>query len=538
MTVDPRSIKDLFSDSVRALRASKHQEAVELTEQIIAREADHAGAHAVQFSSLFKSSQFERARGMGRKAASLNPRSVFILNNQACLQLEAKQPAAAAGLLKSLIDEYGEKAQWLYNLALAQRMVGNYDYAIDMFRRTLDHEPRHDFAAYQLADCLSFVGDAELAIREFDYVRLLRSKHSPSHCDYIRAAVLGDEMPELGLQQEMHLWAERFIPHEKHYPMRKLKPADKISIGLILSDLPSSWLEHTVAPLAKELIKAGDRVNIYSHRASLQDNIFDESITTLNTSQLSDSEFAKQVRTDAIDVIIDLCGMRAGNRQRALGLHLASRQFAWLGHEGLYATDFVSIIEPLLGHQRFGMSHSSEPASALPDKTFSAIGTDNGASKKAVLAWSNLLRALPDWSLHFSTEVDQVQKLLKARFAQAGIGADRLLFETEMAPSAGTIALNNFYNDDIVAGYRAIKSGASLICLRGRHFPAQQNSDMLQQVGLKQLICSNPHSYTKLAIELATDKKKRLRATSKDIANSGLEDIAGFAKRFREILLS
>ena len=165
MTRSQPSIRKLFSKSVDALRASRHEEALLLTAQIIALQADHAGAHAVQFSSLFKSNQFERARGMGRQAAKLNPRSVFILNNQACLQLEAKQPAAAAGLLKSLIDQYGEKAQWLYNLALAQRMVGNYDYAIDMFRRTLDHEPRHDFAAYQLADCLSFIGDSEQAIR-------------------------------------------------------------------------------------------------------------------------------------------------------------------------------------------------------------------------------------------------------------------------------------------------------------------------------------------------------------------------------------
>jgi len=143
-----KSIKKLNSQAIRALRSSKHDQAIEITQAIIDRDDNHAGAHAIQFSSLFKSKQTERARRMGSKAAELNPTSVFILNNQACLQLEAKQPAAAAGLLKSLIDQFGERGQWLYNLALAQRMVGNFDYAIRAFRRTLDLQPEHDRAAF------------------------------------------------------------------------------------------------------------------------------------------------------------------------------------------------------------------------------------------------------------------------------------------------------------------------------------------------------------------------------------------------------
>ena len=92
------SLKDLTSQAIRALRSSRHDEAVEITTEIIERDDAHASAHAIQFSSLFKSKKFEQARRMGGLAAQLNPKSVFILNNQACLQLEAKQPAAAAGL--------------------------------------------------------------------------------------------------------------------------------------------------------------------------------------------------------------------------------------------------------------------------------------------------------------------------------------------------------------------------------------------------------------------------------------------------------
>ena len=106
-----RSIKKLYRRSVRALRTSNHSDALLLTQEIIERQADHPGAHAVQFSSLFKSKKFELARLIGNQAAELNPKSVFILNNQACLELEKNNPAPAAHLLNSLIEQYGERAQ-------------------------------------------------------------------------------------------------------------------------------------------------------------------------------------------------------------------------------------------------------------------------------------------------------------------------------------------------------------------------------------------------------------------------------------------
>jgi len=67
-----RSIKKLYSRSVRALRRSNHKDALLLTQEIIGRQPDHAGAHAVQFSSLLKSKKFELARLMGNEAAKLN----------------------------------------------------------------------------------------------------------------------------------------------------------------------------------------------------------------------------------------------------------------------------------------------------------------------------------------------------------------------------------------------------------------------------------------------------------------------------------
>ena len=162
------------------MRDNNLSEAIELSAEMLEIDPNHAGAHAVAFTSLFKSDKFEQARRIGGKAAELNPKSEFILNNQACLQLEAKQPAAAAGLLKPLIEQYGETAQWMYNLGLAQRMVGSYQNSVSAFQRTLDLDSEHDKAAFQLAELYSLTGQLELAARQYNYLRLLRPRHAPT----------------------------------------------------------------------------------------------------------------------------------------------------------------------------------------------------------------------------------------------------------------------------------------------------------------------------------------------------------------------
>ena len=166
-----RSIKKLYSRSVRALRRSNHKDALMLTQEIIDRQADHPGAHAVQFSSLFKSKKFELARLMGNEAAKHNPKSVFILNNQACLELEKNNPAPAADLLSSLIEQYGERAQWVYNLALAYELSGKYENAISMYRKTLDQDPQHEKAARKLSETSQLLGHYEEASVGYDYWR-------------------------------------------------------------------------------------------------------------------------------------------------------------------------------------------------------------------------------------------------------------------------------------------------------------------------------------------------------------------------------
>lgn len=538
MSVDNEKVlEELSALSIQALRRSQHDKAIAITQDIIDRQSDHAGAHAIQFSSLFKSKRFEQARRLGGRAAQLNPNSVFILNNQACLQLEAKQPASAAGLLKQLIDQFGERAQWLYNLALAQRMVGNYEYAITKFKRTLDYQSDHDRAAFQLADCLQIVGHREEAVHAFGYVRLLRSKHAPTHSNYIHHAVANNSLSKTDLTQELDLWQERFIPKDKRYTIGQPSSALSITIGFLVGVIPNRWLVSIVTPLINALANSDDTIIIYWHDAKPITKLIDKRVSIVDSAGLSDADFARQVRIDKIDVMIDICGMRLGSRQRALGLHLTGRQFGWLAHEGRYATPLVSVLDDKLDAQRFYIEPKQETVKAVPKNTLVGINTQGGLAYEVIKTWAYILLQLPDWKLHLDAQADHVVMQLQQGFLRLGISRDRLIFDTQIGAGEHTIVLDNFVENDPVTVSHALEAGGILVALNGPLFPAQQTAALLSQVEKDSWLCHSVSEYVRRAIALA-DGALAEPMNEDQIDMSRIRNLQTFVTHFRHIISS
>ncbi len=526
----------IMKKSVQELRAGNFDSAVTLTDEILEQDPNHAGANALQFSALFKSQRFEQARRMGTKAAELNPRSVFILNNQACLQLEAKQPAAAAGLLKSLIDQFGERGQWLYNLALAQKMVGNIDYALTTFARTLDFDHEHDRAAFQLADCLKISGNPEQAVRAYDFLRLLRHKHAPSHCNYLHHAVINNSITSLDLELEMALWRDRFIPTDRCYDTHKVENENQLRIGFSIGRLPSIWVQSLIAPVINTLAAGRDSVHVYWHDDLFDQNLFADSVNIEPSAQLTDADFARKVRADQIDTLVDICGMRIGARQRALGLQVAGQQYGWLGHEGRYATPLVKILEPLMGSHCYAANlNEVEYTDPLPENTFTTTGTHHGISNETVRAWSNILHALPTWKIHIDATNKLVSKRIRELFLEQGIEQDRLLFLSNPTLENGAIALDNITENDPVSVINALHQGAIIVAKTGDLFPAQHTSKILIQCGRKKWLCKSTYHYQTQAIDLATSAGRK-GLTENEFERSKLNDIAQFSQHLRSVI--
>ena len=532
-----RSIKKLYRQAVRALRTSNHDDALSLTQEIISRQEDHPGAHAVQFSSLFKNKKFESARQMGNKAAELNPKSVFILNNQACLELESNNPAPAAKLLESLIEKFGEQAQWLYNLGFAHELSGQYSTAISMFRRTLDQNPQHDKAAHQLAETLEKVGHYEEATQAYDYWRLINHNNASSHAQYIQCAANSDNISVDSLAQELRYWGDRFIPKSQHYDVQDIAQKQVLNIAFIHSNyIPTSWLARSVVPTIHQLANNGDHITVYCHGQQLKLN---DNINVVNATLLSDADFARKVRSDQIDVIIDLCGMRKFNRQRALGLQLASKQFSWLAHQGIFPSKLVTPLEQKLPEeQQFFISKNAEPDNdGWPEKTFAGIGAEHGLSYRVIKAWAGVLLDCPEWQLHLNvSHKSSVGKLLLQRFSAAGVNRDRLNLDPKITPNSSSIALDNFSHNDPIALSDALLLGANLVSLNGTHFPGQQSLRLITQLEMDNDVNETEYEFIQAAVNLAKNGvEKNESHVSKPVEL--LSDVDAFAKLIRKVIV-
>jgi len=539
-----RSIKKLYRKAVRALRTSSHADALELTQEIISRQPDHAGAHAVQFSSLYKSKEFERARQIGNQAAELNPKSVFILNNQACLELDVKNPEPAAHLLTSLIDQFGERAQWLYNLGLSHGLNGHNSKAITTFRRTLDQNPEHDKAARQLAETLERVGHYEEASQAYDYWRLLTPNDEKSHAQYIHCATISDNISVNSLKMELAVWGDKFIPKGSRYEVADLSKKQTLHIGFISSVLPKNWVTRVIAPLAQKLANNGDRVSFYCHNMQLK---FNKNVHSFDVTRLSDADFARRVRKDEIDVLIDLCGMKKSNRQRALGLQLASKQYSWLSHEGMFATPLLHSLDDALANQDDTLAffvkannYISPPSKqAWPEKTFAGIAAQQGLSYTVIKTWAQVMLRNPQWQLHIQTENNPaVEKLLLQRFSATGINRERLRFDTQLAYDSTTIILDNFICNDHVSLSDALLCGANAVTVDGAFFSAQKSAKLMQQLNVDQGVVGSEFEFIEYATMLATKGISPSENNDLQAQQSRLGDIDSFAKQVRHLILN
>jgi predicted O-linked N-acetylglucosamine transferase (SPINDLY family) len=414
-------------------------------------------------------------------------------------------------------------------------MVGNYDYAIEKFRRTLDHQPDHDRAAFQLADCLQIVGHREEAVRAYDYLRLLRGKHAPTHSNFIHHAVSNNSFSETDVAQELGLWEQRFIPTDKRYNVDQANKSPNMKVGFLIGVIPNNWLASMVVPVINELVNRNDDVSVYWHDEKSPPKALDKRINLIPSTQLSDADFARQVRSDNIDIMVDICGMRVGCRQRALGLHLASRQFGWLAHEGRYATPHINTLDNQLNAQRFYVKRPQGLSTVGAKNTFFGISSQAGLAEDVIKTWAYILHQLPDWQLHLDARENHVKTVLRHRFTGFGLNHDRLTFDTRIGAQNGSIALDNFIENDPVTASHALEAGAILIALKGPLFPAQQSAALLSQVGKDDWLCESTSQYVARAISLANGAPEE--SLSQDqIGLSRIRNLQTFVSQFRDTI--
>lgn len=489
-----------IDQALEALKSKDYAKAVELSLAIISQDAEDSKAHAIAFTSLLQSNRLEEARQIGTAAAKLNPTSEFILNNQACLQLDAQQPAAAATLLKSLISQYGEKATWLYNLGLALKKINNPLKALEAFHQTFDIDPTHDLACYQIAEISGRIGNFKSGFDHLQALRLLRPDHSHTHSNLIHYGVVYGQLSKKQFNKEIKGWNKLHLPQQAKF--KHPQDASNKTIGFHIGRIPSSWWDSILEPIVRELATK-TKVVIYWNQDHIPRFLKNKNIKLVDCFHMPEAQYADTVNQDKLHSLIDVCGMRIGRRQRALSLQLAQKQYGWLAHEGAYAIDNIEVLEPKL-EQAFmiKLDTPSEDSDKVLSNYLFANNTATGLCLKTLEGWSAILKRLPNYKLVLKSKNKDIQTQILKGFGYYDVEAKQLIFDNNLSPNSNSVVLENTAYNDMVGAANAINSGARVIAFKGSLLPEQQTSVLLEQLGLTDWIIASKQDYVEQAVEL------------------------------------
>jgi predicted O-linked N-acetylglucosamine transferase (SPINDLY family) len=354
-----------------------------------------------------------------------------------------------------------------------------------------------------------------------------------------------------------------------------LDPARPLRVGYVSGD----FRDHPVGLLVEPYIRNHDRSNfeVFCYCANdvvdvVTQRIMAASRQWRDVAALSDDELAQQIRSDGIDILVDLSGHTARNRLMAFARKPAPIQLTWLGYHattGLAAIDYALIpttadraaeqpyyteeLIPTLGRGAF------EPPDDAPDPTPPPCGVDGTVtfgsfnaftkiSAQALAAWARILAALPDARLLMKGnggEHAPVQSVLRDRFAALGIDGNRIAFEG-FSPrreflarlSAVDIALDPFPFSGGMTTLYTLWMGVPIVALGAAGDRLNAAQRLQTALGLDDLVAHDVDQYVEVAVRLSRQRERlsMLRRTLRSgVMGLGMADTARWTQQLETL---
>ena len=437
-------------------------------------------------------------------------------------------------------------------------------------------------------DCLLKLAHAQLELGQIQkcqntFEELL--KQFPNEGRVLRSLIYFAQYLPLSSHQErltfVKAWAKLAQdkaggPHPR--PALKTPRGQKIKIGYVSSD----FCQHTVGLLIKNILAKHntDQFEIYCYSSgNIKDLVTDfisEHSHFVAVAPLSDADLAKRIRSDGIDILVDLSGHTGGSRLGAFVYRAAPLQVSWFGyyastglecidavlldrwhlHEGV-ATQFVEPITSLpIG--RWCYSPAIDPAPLISDPpslkngyiTFGSFNNTLKYNAEVYAAWSKILLATPRSKLILKWRTfndPQFKQSVLDQFASYGIDATRIelrgpSFHIEMLAQYQDIdiALDPFPFSGGVTSCEALYMGVPVITWPQNRVVSRQTLAFLSSIGHPELAAQNEAEYIQKAVELArsSQEMQQYRQTLREeMLTSPLMQVPEFTKSLESTLM-
>ena len=366
-------LEALIAEAVALRRAGHLEVSKQLFQQAIARDPDHPGALTSYAAVLLEAGDTEAAIRLGRRAVLADPgrmsahhvlgqslcsagrlnEGISALQHAAALRADAfevqfhlgnalaevRDLAAAErhlNLARDLAPQIAPIHISLGNLYRKQQRSGE---ALAAYRHAIEIDGGIPQAYNNLGNLLSELGDSDAAVSVFRRALELAPDRASTWSNFLLALNRSDRVSAAELAAEHRAFGRYFGERIRPLEPAALRPLTgrRLKVAYVSSD----FVSHAAALFIQPLLAHHDRqrFDIYCFHASKSSDQTTDRIRALcehfvPIADLSDTEVANHIRSEAIDILVDLNGHTAQNRLLLFLLKPAPIQVTWLGYLG------------------------------------------------------------------------------------------------------------------------------------------------------------------------------------------------------------
>jgi predicted O-linked N-acetylglucosamine transferase (SPINDLY family) len=533
-------------------------EAIVSYRQVLVLNPGNADAHFKLANALYVQNRYEEALTSFERVVALQPKHGAAHNNLgATLKALGRVDAAIASYEQALaISPIDADAHC--NLGAALMAQSRIAEAIACFERALALNPHHAEAHGNLGLMFVEQGLIDEALTYYRQALALRPDYSGVHTKLIFAMNFDpssgpeEQQKERARWYEMHgqKFARAIAPHPN-----LCDPERRLRIGYVSAHFRHQAATYAFTPVLLNHDSTQFEIFCYSDTAEEDDLTARLCASTTHWRRVvgrSDDELAAMIRSDRIDILVDLAGHMGGDRLLVFARKPAPVQATGWGEPtgtGLATMDYL-FGDPILipAAQRsllservidlpcfisFWEPEQLPPAGPLPAMengyvTFGSFSRVTKLSVQVLRLWAAILRHLPKSRLvlkDIGLDNPAVRKRISEALHGEDISVDRVTLLGPLGRSAHfaayravDVALDPFPHSGGMTTLDALCMGLPVITCPGLTISSRLASASLSALGLDRFIARDYEQYVRLAIGTASDLHglARLRGELRD----------------------
>jgi predicted O-linked N-acetylglucosamine transferase (SPINDLY family) len=575
---DPEQSEALHPLALIAGQTGRESLAIHYLEAVLRIQPELAAAHYNLGNLQIAQRKHSEAVDSYRRALLLAPDLSEAHNNLGNALGELGALAEAEASLRQAQSLKPDHAEAAYNLAIVLWKQGRLDEAVASLQHALRLRPEYPEAQVYLGNFYKEQGRLDEAIAAYRAALQLQPDAAHIHSNLILTLHYQPGYDAEAIYQECRRWNQQHAEPLQKFILPHPNTADpqrKLRIGY----MSAHFCEHSDSLFTVPLLSNHDHQSIatvcYADVArpdALTHRLYGYFDVWRSTAGLSDEQAAGMVRSDQIDILVDLEMHMGNNRLLVFARKPAPVQVSWLGctgTTGLSTIDF-RLTDPYLDPPGlFDRSYSEEtirlpetfwcydpldgralPVGPLPalETGVITLGCLNNFCKindGCLALWTQVLRAVPQSRLLLLAPRGQTRECIAARFDQAGIARARVEF-ADWRPRLEYLLQYNqidFCLDPLPCGGHttsldALWMGVPIVTLVGSATAfGRAGWSQLSNLGLHELAAETPEQYVSCAIQLASDlpRLQALRRTLRQrMQESPLMDGQRFARNVEQ----